>query len=163
MREISENSSIKLQFTGPIDSFEIEKVKVISLTDGTELNGEWHGSYGNQQWKFIPYDIKDATYYTVVVPADLRAENGTYIKDPVTYTFRTTNGVTEGAVSVTLPNVSIASYDCVNRGFSLAASGYTLDQSTYKFNAFKGTGNGLLIDLRAINDTNGTNNNQNAR
>ena len=74
--------------------------------------------------------------------------------------------MTESAVSVTLPPlapVSIASYDCVNRGFSVSASGYTLDQSTYKFNAFKGTGNGLQLDLRAINDTNGTNDNQNVR
>ena len=161
--EINADSSIKLQFTGAIDESEIEKVKIISLTDGSELNGAWHASYGDQQWKFIPYDIKDATYYTVVVPADLCAKNGKYIKESVNYTFRTGNGVTESAVSVTLPDALIASYDCVNRGFSVSASGYTLDQSTYKFNAFKGTGYGLQLDLRAINDTNGINDNQNVR
>ncbi len=161
--EIAEDSSIKLQFTGSIDASQIEKVKIISLTDGTELTGAWHGSYGDQQWKFIPYDIKDATYYTVIVPDEICAKNGKPIKESVTYTFRTASGVTENAVSVTLPEAQIASYDCVNRGFSVAASGYTLDQSTYKFNAYKGTGYGLQIDLRAINDTNGINNNQNVR
>ena len=161
--EISENSSIKLQFTGPIDEYEIEKVKIVSLSDGEELSGSWHGSYGDQQWKFIPHNIKDATYYTVIVPGDLAAKNGKQIKEAVTHTFRTASGVTESAVSVTLPETQIASYDCVNRGFSVAGSGYTLDQSTYKLNSFKGTGNGLQIDLRAINDTNGTNNNQNLR
>lgn len=161
--EINADSSIKLQFTGAIDESEIAKVKIVSLTDGSELNGAWHGSYGDQQWKFIPYDIKDATYYSVVVPADLYAKNGKPIKEQITYTFRTTNGLTESAVSVTLPEVQIASYDCVNRGFSVSASGYTLDQTTYKFNAFKGTGYGLQLDLRAINDTSGINNNQNVR
>ncbi len=163
--EINPDSSIKLQFTGSVDKSEIEQVKIVSLTDGTQLNGEWHGSYGDQQWQFIPYDIKDATYYTIVVPATLHAKNGKPIKEPVTHTFRTTSGVTESAVSVTLPPVTsqIASYDCVNRGFTVAASGYTLDQSTYKFYNFAGTGYGLQFDLRAINDTNGINNNQNVR
>ena len=161
--EINENSSIKLQFTGSVSAYEIEKVKIVSLTTGEELAGDWHGSYGNQQWKFIPYNIKDATYYTVVVPADLCAENGKTIKAPVTHTFCTTNGVTDSAVSVTLPQVQIASYDCVNRGFSVAAAGYTLDTSTYKFNAFKGAGNGLMIDLRAIGATSTINGNQNVR
>ena len=163
--EINSDSSIKLQFTGSVDASEIEKVQIIDLSTGEALNGAWHGSYGDQQWKFIPYDIKDATYYSIVVPADLYAKNGKPIKEQITHTFRTTNGVTESAVSVTLPPldpVQIASYDCVNRGFSVSASGYTLDQS-YKFNAFKGTGNGLQLDLRAINDTNGTNDNQNVR
>ena len=99
--EITEDSSIKLQFTGAISAYEIEKVKILSLTDGSELNGEWHGTYGNQQWKFVPYDIKDSTYYTIVVPADLYAENGKTIKEAKTHTFRTTSGVTESAVSVT--------------------------------------------------------------
>ncbi len=163
--EIGEDSSIKLQFTGPIDESEIEKVKIISLSTGAELNGDWHGSYGDQQWKFIPYDIKDATYYTVIVPDNIVAKNGKPLNDGTSHTFRTASGVTEDAVSVTLPEVQIASYDCVNRGFSVAAAGYTLDQSTYKFNAFKGTGYGLELDLRAINDTNAAsvNNNQNVR
>ena len=99
--EINEESSIKLQFTGSISASEIQKVKIYSLSTGGELAGDWHGSYGNQQWQFVPYDIKDATYYTVVVPDDIRAENGQYIKESVTHTFRTTNGVTETAVSVT--------------------------------------------------------------
>ena len=99
--EITEDSSIKLQFTGSISAAEIQKVKIYNLSTGGELSGDWHGSYGNQQWQFVPYDIKDATYYTVVVPDDIRAENGQYIKEAVTHTFRTTNGVTENAVSVT--------------------------------------------------------------
>ena len=98
--EITENSSIKLQFTGPISYSEIQKVQVISLTTGEALYGEWYGSYGNQQWKFIPHDIKDATYYTVVVPADVFAENGKQIKAPVTKTFNTAYGVTDSALSV---------------------------------------------------------------
>ena len=98
--EITEDSSIKLQFTGSISASEIQKVKIYSLSTGGELTGDWHGSYANQQWQFIPYDIKDATYYTIVVPDDLMAENGQYIKESVTHTFRTTNGVTENAVSV---------------------------------------------------------------
>ena len=158
--EIDENSSIKLQFTGSVNANEIQKVKVINLSTGEALNGAWHGSYGNQQWKFIPYDIEDASYYTVVVPADLYGENGKTIMQPVSHTFRTTNGITESAVSVSLSATNIAYYDCVNRGFSVAASGYTLDQSTYKFNAFKGE---LDIDLRAIGSASGVNNNQNVR
>ncbi len=161
--EITEDSSIKLQFTGPIDEIEIQKVQIVSLSDGKQLSGEWYGSYGDQQWQFIPYDIKDATYYTVVVPDNMYAKNGKPIKQTVTRTFRTANGVTESAVSVTAPDVEIASYDCVNRGFSVAAAGYTLDQSTYKFNAFKGTGIGLQIDLRAIGANSGINGNQNVR
>ena len=161
--EISSDSSIKLQFTGSVDEYEIEKVQIINLSTGEPLNGAWHGSYGDQQWKFIPYDIEDATYYSIVIPADLYGENGKPIKEQVTHTFRTSSGVTESAVSITLPATQIASYDCVNRGFSVAASGYTLDQSTYKFNAFKGTGNGLQIDLRAIGATSGINGNQNVR
>ena len=99
--EIDEESSIKLQFTGSISATEIEKVKIYNLSTGGELTGEWHGTYGNQQWQFIPYDIKDATYYTIVVPADLCAENGKEIKEAVTHTFRTANGITHNAVSVT--------------------------------------------------------------
>ncbi|MBQ2793430.1 MAG: hypothetical protein IJF05_01880, partial [Clostridia bacterium] len=161
--EITEDSSIKLQFTGPIDHYEIQKVKIISLSTGEELNGDWHGSYGDQQWKFIPYDIKDATYYTVFIPDNIVAANGKPLKESVTHTFRTASGVTESALSVTAADVEIAEYDCVNRGFSVAAAGYTLDQSTYKFTAFKGTGYGLQLDLRSIDDTNGINNNQNVR
>ncbi|MBR2972386.1 MAG: hypothetical protein IKC61_05615 [Clostridia bacterium] len=146
--EISENSSIKLQFTGPISEYEIRKVKIVSLTTGEELNGKWEGTYGNQQWKFTPYDIKDATYYTVIVPNDIRAENGKTLKETVTHTFRTTNGVTEDAVYVSAP---IASYDCINAGPATAASGYTLDQSTYKFFSWlKGEDGGLQVDLRAL-------------
>ena len=159
--EITEDSSIKLQFTGPINKSEIEKVKVISLSTGKELNGDWHGSYGDQQWKFIPYDIQDATYYTVVVPDTLVAKNGKTIKSGMSHTFRTANGVTEEAVSITLPMTQVALYDCSNRGFSVAASGYTLDQTTYKFNAFKG--GSLNIDLRGISAKSGVNTNQNAR
>ena len=159
--EITEDSSIKLQFTGPIDKSEIEKVKVISLSTGKELNGDWHGSYGDQQWKFIPYDIQDATYYTVVVPDTLVAKNGKTIKSGTSHTFRTANGVTEEAVSITLPMTQVALYDCSNRGFSVSASGYTLDQSTYKFNAFKG--GSLNIDLRGISAKSGINTNQNVR
>ena len=98
--EIGEKSSIKLQFTGPISYTEILKVKVVSLSTGEALKGEWYGSYGNQQWKFIPHNIKDATYYTVVVPADVFAENGKRIKSSVTHTFNTAYGVTDSAVSV---------------------------------------------------------------
>ena len=161
--EISEDSSIKLQFTGPIPAYEIEKVKIYNVATGEQLHGEWYGSYGDQQWKFIPYDIEDASYYTVLVPDDICALNGECLKETVTHTFRTANGITEDAVSVTFPETPIASYDCVNRGFTVGAAGYTLDQSTYKFYAFKGTGIGLEIDLRAINDANGINNNQNVR
>ena len=161
--EIGEDSSIKLQFTGPIPAYEIEKVQIYNVATGEQLRGEWYGSYGDQQWKFIPYDIEDASYYTVLVPDDICATNGQALKETVTHTFRTGNGITEDAVSVTLPETDIASYDCVNRGFSVAAAGYTLDQSTYKFYAFKGAGTGLEIDLRAINDTNGINDNQNVR
>ena len=99
--EINEESSIKLQFTGSISASEIQKVKIYNLSTGGELTGDWHGSYGNQQWQFIPYDIKDATYYTIVVPDDIVAENGKNLKETVTHTFRTTNGVTYDAVSVT--------------------------------------------------------------
>ena len=161
--EITEDSSIKLQFTGPIDETEIEKVKIISLSTGEELNGDWYGSYGNQQWKFIPYDIKDATYYTVFVPDSIVAANGKPLKSSVTHTFRTASGVTESALSVTTADVKIAEYDCVNRGFTLGAAGYALDQTTYKFNKFAGAGYGLQIDLRAIGATSGINNNQNVR
>ena len=161
--EIGEDSSIKLQFTGPIPAYEIEKVQIYNVATGEQLRGEWYGSYGDQQWKFIPYDIEDASYYTVLVPDDICATNGQALKETVTHTFRTGNGITEDAVSITLPKTNIASYDCVNKGFSVAAAGYTLDQSTYKFYAFKGAGTGLEIDLRAINDTNGINDNQNVR
>ena len=109
--EINEDSSIKLQFTGSVSAYEIEKVKIYNLATGGELSGEWHGSYGNQQWKFVPYDIKDATYYSVVVPADLCAENGKQIKESVTHTFRTTNGVTENAVSVSSKSGSLSLTD----------------------------------------------------
>ena len=160
--EIGEDSSIKLQFTGPIPAYEIEKVQIYNVATGEQLRGEWYGSYGDQQWKFIPYDIEDASYYTVLVPDDICATNGQALKETVTHTFRTGNGITEDAVSVTLPETDIASYDCVNRGFSLAASGYTI-YSGAKFNKFAGTGYGLQVDLSAIDDTNGTNDNQNAR
>jgi len=160
--EIGSDSSIKLQFTGTVDPDEIEKVRIVSLTDGSELSGSWCGSYGNQQWSFIPYDIKDATYYTVVIPGDLAGANGKAIKEGRNYTFRTANGVTEEAVSVTSPPMLVATYDCVNRGFTLGAAGYTLDQSTYKFNAFKGA-DGLQLDLRAISESSGINTNQNVR
>lgn len=161
--EITEDSSIKLQFTGPIDKSEIEKVKILSLSTGEELNGDWHGSYGDQQWKFIPYDIEDATYYTVIVPDSIVAKNGKPLKSGTSHTFRTASGVTESAISITSPDVKIAEYDCVNRGFTLGAAGYALDQTTYKFNKFAGAGYGLQIDLRAIGATSGINNNQNVR
>ena len=98
--EISPDSSIKLQFTGSVSESEIEKVQIISLSTGEELNGAWQGSYGDQQWKFIPYDIQDSTYYTINVPASLSAKNGKPIKEAVTHTFRTSNGVTENNVTI---------------------------------------------------------------
>ena len=160
--EISPDSSIKLQFTGSIPAHEIEKVTITNVATGEELRGEWYGSYGDQQWQFIPYDIEDASYYTIVVPDSICGSNGMNLKETVTRTFNTTNGITEDALSVTLPTTQIASYDCVNRGFSLAASGYTI-YSGAKFNKFAGTGYGLQVDLSAIDDTKGTNDNQNAR
>ena len=123
--EISEDSSIKLQFTGSISAYEIQKVKVFSLTDGSELNGEWRGSYGNQQWQFVPYDIKDATYYTVVVPEDLMAENGKTIKEAVTHTFRTTNGITENAVSATSKSGKLSLTDDEPIFFTFAKKDYS--------------------------------------
>ena len=142
--EISEDSSIKLQFTGPIDRTEIEKVSIISLSTGKALNGEWYGSYGDQQWKFIPYDIQDATYYTVVVPDTVTAKNGKTIKTGTSYTFRTASGVTENALSI---NTLIDSFDCVQRGPTVARAGYTVN-SDYSITKYNGTG--LQIDTRAI-------------
>ena len=123
--EITDDSSIKLQFTGPISYYEIQKVQIISLSDGKQLGGEWYGSYGNQQWQFVPYDIEDATYYTIVVPADLCAENGKEIKQPVTHTFRTTNGITESAVSVTSASGNLSLTDDEPIIFTFADKDYS--------------------------------------
>ena len=142
--EITEDSSIKLQFTGPVSAYEIEKVRIVSLSTGDELAGDWHGSYGNQQWKFIPYNIQDATYYTVVVPADLCAENGKTIEAPVTHTFRTTSGITENALSF---NRLVENFDCVNKGATVARAGYQVN-SDYQITSYNSEG--FQIDTRAI-------------
>ena len=142
--EITEDSSIKLQFTGPIDESEIEKVKIISLSTGTELSGDWYGSYGDQQWKFIPYDIEDATYYTVIVPDSIVSKNGQPLKAGVSHTFRTASGVTETALSV---KTLIDSFDCVSRGPTVARAGYSVN-SDYKITSYNNEG--FQIDTRAI-------------
>lgn len=132
--EITKDSSIKLQFTGAISAAEIEKVKIYSLSTGGELSGDWHGSYGNQQWKFIPYDIKDATYYTVVVPDDIVAENGKNLKETVTHTFRTTNGLTESAVSVSSKSGTLSLTDDEPIYFTFAEKDYaTAHDITLRF------------------------------
>lgn len=98
--EIGKDASVKLAFTGPVSGAEIGKVQIVDAITGEALLGEWSGSFGNQQWKFLPYNIKDGTYYRVIVPSDLLAENGKPIKESASLTFRTTAGVTEAASAV---------------------------------------------------------------
>lgn len=97
--EISETSSIKLQFTGPVDLAEIGKVRITDVNTGTQLNGKWTSLFGDQQWKFLPYDIKDGTYYRVEVPNTILAKNGKPLKETKTLLFRTAAGLTEAAES----------------------------------------------------------------
>ena len=95
--EISEASSIKLQFTGPVSYDEIQRVTVTDSTSGKTLTGTWTSIFGNCQWKFVPYDIEDGRYYRVNVPADLMTENGHTLKEGKSLLFRTAGGLTESA------------------------------------------------------------------
>lgn len=97
--EISETSSIKFQFTGPVDLSEISKIRITDAATGEELTGEWSSIFGDQQWKFLPYDIKDGTYYRIEVPSTVLAKNGKLLKETKTMLFRTAAGLTEAAES----------------------------------------------------------------
>ena len=97
--EISETSSIKFQFTGPVDLSEISKIRITDAATGEELTGEWSSIFGDQQWKFLPYDIKDGTYYRIEVPSTVLAKNGKPLKETKTMLFRTAAGLTEAAES----------------------------------------------------------------
>ncbi|HBJ18646.1 MAG TPA: hypothetical protein DDY70_02715, partial [Clostridiales bacterium] len=101
--EISENSSIKFQFTGPVDLSEISKIRIADAATGEELTGEWSSIFGDQQWKFLPYDIKDGTYYRIEVPSTILAKNGKNLKETKTMLFRTAAGLTEAAESSSGP------------------------------------------------------------
>ena len=97
--EISETSSIKFQFTGPVDLSEMSKIRIANAVTGEELTGEWSSIFGDQQWKFLPYDIKDGTYYRIEVPSTVLAKNGKPLKETKTLLFRTAAGLTEAAES----------------------------------------------------------------
>ena len=96
--EIGEDSAIRLQFIGQIGAEEIGKVEISDATTGEPLTGSWASSFGGQQWKFTPYDIKENTYYRVLVPTALTAENGQHLAEEKTLLFRTSRG--EGADAV---------------------------------------------------------------
>lgn len=149
------NSAITLKFNSSVNSEEIGKVQIVSLSTGTALDGKWEGS--GSQWQFIPYDIADGTHYTIVVPADIFDVNGNKItEDTITHPFRTNPGLSEDA---SLVASVVTTYDCVNRGVPNGAAGYGLNQATYPF--LKHNGQGLQIDMRAI--TSGVTANPNAR
>ncbi len=95
--EIDKNSSIKLAFTGPVDGSEIAKVQIVNAATGEGVTGKWTSSLGNQQWKFLPYNLTDGTYYRVIVPETILAANGKTLKEAKSLTFRTVSGVTAAA------------------------------------------------------------------
>lgn len=93
--EIGTGASVKIQFIGPVDGSEIGKVSIVDALAGEPLVGHWNAFFGNQQWEFVPYNIKEGTYYRVTVPTSIRAENGKCLAEEKTLTFRTVSGVTE--------------------------------------------------------------------
>lgn len=95
--EITSSSSIKLAFTGVIDENEIQKVKISDAVTGKAVSGSWERLFGGQQWKFIPYDIADGTYYVVEVPKELKDSNGNELKNGKIQLFSTSSGLTEAA------------------------------------------------------------------
>ena len=115
--EIGKDSSIKLAFTGPVGGEEIAKVQIVDAVTGEGVVGIWHGSYGDQQWKFLPTDIKDGTYYRVIVPDTILAKNGKPLKEVKSLTFRTESGVTVpasaagGDATVTDTDASFVTFD----------------------------------------------------
>lgn len=152
--EIGGDSYIKLNFNTAIDAEELEKVQIVSLSTNKALKGKWQGS--GQQWQFIPYDIQDATYYTIVVPADFFAANGLQLGEAVTHTFRTAPGTSEPASKA----VSVVdSFDCVTRRPERERVGFNVDESTKKFITADST-NGMIFNLAPATNRN---DNQNVR
>lgn len=95
--EIKSSSSIKLAFTGVINENEIQNVKIADAVTGKAVSGSWERLFGGQQWKFIPYDIADGTYYVVDVPKELKDANGNELRNGKILLFSTSSGLTEAA------------------------------------------------------------------
>ncbi len=90
--EIGEDSAIRLQFIGQIGGEEIGKVEIVDTATGEALTGAWTSSFGGQQWKFTPHEIKEDTYYRVTVPTTLTAKNGQTLSEEKSILFRTARG-----------------------------------------------------------------------
>ena len=146
--EIGGDSYIKLIFNTDVDQANVEKVQIVSLSTNEALKGKWQGS--GQQWQFIPYDIQDATYYTIVVPADFFAVNGLQLGEAVTHTFRTAPGTSKVANSI----LSIfKSYDCINARPYTESGG--LETSTgFSTYASTGANAGWQLDLSKTTNCN---------
>ncbi len=66
-----------IKFSGPIAAEQMERVKV--LGSGGAAAGRWLSSYGGTEWRYL-FGGRARGEYTAVLPAGLRAENGTCLK-----------------------------------------------------------------------------------
>ena len=86
-RNVSLADKITIKFLGEISTEEIRKITV-SSEEGT-VSGTWSSAEGSTSWTFTPQALAGNTVYTVKIPQDLKAENGTEIGSDYSYTFVT--------------------------------------------------------------------------
>ena len=154
--DVNGNSYIKLQFNTAIDAAEIEKVQIVGLSSSVALTGEWIGSDSDKLWQFVPYDIQDSTYYTIIVPGDLFDKNGLQISGSKTHSFRTTGLMTES-------NTGVGRIEDVN--FLDCVKTLPTDRNTYGLGwngaIFSTSSEGFIFNLNNL--TSNYNDNQNIR
>ena len=89
--EVSATPSFTIKFTGIVSSAEAQKIHLLA-PDGTKIFGTYESAYGRTEWTFTPDVLAAGTKYTLVVPADLVAENGQALGTAYTATYYTEVG-----------------------------------------------------------------------
>ena len=102
--EVSATPSFTIKFTGIISEAEASKIHLLDK-NGNKIYGSLESAYGNTEWTFTPDALACGAEYTLVIPSNLKAENGkamdrdykaTYFteKGQITALDREENGVT---------------------------------------------------------------------
>ncbi|MCQ2399406.1 MAG: Ig-like domain-containing protein, partial [Clostridia bacterium] len=128
----SVTQEILIKFTGPVSAEGIEKVSVVSA-GGVKATGSWTSGSGRTEWTFHHDPMKGGTVYRVVIPANIKADNGKEMGNEHVSTFTTEY---DSSFETTVTNGSRGSYVTFEvPAIPNSASGYVLrfkvDGKTY--------------------------------
>ena len=92
--EISATPSFTVKFSAIVTREEAAKIHLLDK-NGNKIYGVIESAYGNTEWTFTPSPLAGGAEYTLVIPADLKAENGKALGQDV----RATHYVEQGQIT----------------------------------------------------------------